>query len=132
MIEHGAGYVLVVDDLAEQRDIYRAMLLHAGLRVLEAEDGQTAVDLARAHVPDVVLLDLCLPDVDGFEVIRRLKGEPRTRRIPILLVTAAAVPDTAAGRCAELLRKPVQPRDALAAVRRYLPPSVADGPSRRR
>ena len=113
--------VLLVDDLQEQREIYAAILQHAGLSVLEASDGKTALDLALAHLPGVMLLDLCLPDIDGFEVIRRLRSEPRTRPIPVLLLTAAAVPEDTPG-FAELLTKPIQPRDALAAVRRHLPP----------
>ncbi|HVG43599.1 MAG TPA: response regulator [Longimicrobium sp.] len=123
MSAEGAGYVLVVDDIAEQRDIYEAMFTHAGLRVLEAKDGETAVSLARAHLPDVVLLDVCLPDVDGYEVIRRLKADERTSGISIVLLTACALPGDAAARdadYAEFLVKPIQPRDALAAVQRQL------------
>lgn len=122
MTEPGVGYVLVVDDLAEQRDIYRAILLHAGLRVLEARDGETAVHMARAHVPDVVLLDVCLPGFDGFEVIRQLRADARTSAIPIVLLTAASVTDEDGGGYQELLTKPVQPREALAAVSRQLSP----------
>jgi len=119
MSELSAANVLLVDDLPEQREIYREMLRHAGLRVLEAPDGGTALHLARTHVPDIVLLDVRLPDIDGFEVMRRLKAEPRTRRIPVLLLTAASLPESAGG-FVELLTKPVPPRDALAAVRRHL------------
>src|SRR5215218_7935035 len=111
----GAGYVLVVDDIAEQREIYGTILQHAGLRVLEAKDGETAVHLALAHLPDVMLLDVCLPDVDGFEVIRRLKADERTSRISIIILTACVLPENEpAGGAAydEFLSKPVQPRDA--------------------
>ncbi|HYH82985.1 MAG TPA: response regulator [Longimicrobium sp.] len=126
MSEPGPGYVLVVDDLAEQREIYRAILLHEGFRVLEAGDGDTAVSLARAHVPDVMLLDICLPGVDGFEVIRRLKADQRTRRISIVLLTASAIPedDRDGALYDEYLAKPIQPREAVAAVRRHLPAST--------
>lgn len=120
MSEAAEGYVLIVDDLAEQREIYRAMLAHAGLHVMEATDGETAVHLARAHLPDVVLLDVCLPGVDGFEVIRRLKADRRTRPIRIILLTASTVTEHDGGGYEELLAKPVQPREALAAVRRQL------------
>ncbi len=120
MSEPGAAYVLLVDDLPEQREIYREMLRHAGMLVLEAPNGQTAVALARAHIPDVVLLDVRLPDFDGFEVMRRLRAEPCTRQIPVLLLTATPVPEESVRGFAELLTKPVPPRDALAAVRRHL------------
>jgi CheY-like chemotaxis protein len=120
MGDAGARYVLVVDDLDEQREIYRAILLHAGLHVLEAADGETAVHLARAHLPDVVLLDVALPGLDGLAVIRLMKADPRTRRIPIVLLTAATLPDDDGGGYEELLSKPVPPRDALEAVNRQI------------
>jgi CheY-like chemotaxis protein len=126
----GTGYVLVVDDIAEQREIYEVIFTHAGLRVLEARDGETAVSLARAHLPDVVLLDVCLPDVDGYEVVRRLKADPRTSRISIVVLTACALPADEEARAAaydEFLVKPIEPRDALAAVLRQLRPANADG-----
>ena len=115
----GAANILIVDDLPDQREIYRVILEHAGMQVLEAPDGHTAVALARAKVPDLVLLDVCLPDVDGFEVMRRLRAESRTRRIPVVLLTASSVPAGQNG-FVELLTKPVPPRDALEAVSRQL------------
>lgn len=130
MSAQGPDCVLVVDDIAEQREIYGAILEHAGLRVLEAHDGETAVSLARAHLPSVMLLDVCLPDVDGYEVIRRLKADERTCGISIVLLTACAFPEDDPAREAaydEFLTKPVQPRDALAAVQRQLHPRTASG-----
>jgi len=125
MSDTGTRYVLLVDDLAEQREIYRTILLHEGFRVLEAGDGDTALSLARAHVPDVVLLDICLPDVDGFEVIRRLRADRRTSRIRIVLLTATVLADGARDGAGydEYLTKPIQPREAVEAVRRHLPPA---------
>jgi len=120
MSEAGSRYVLLVDGLDEQREIYRTILLHAGFKVLEAGDGETAVDLARTHLPDVVLLDILLPRLDGFGVIRQMRSDPRTRRIPILLLTATLLPDDDGGGYDEFLAKPVKPRDALAAVHRHL------------
>lgn len=130
MSADGAGYVLVVDDIAEQRDIYETLFTHAGLRVLEANDGETALSLARAHLPDVMLLDVCLPDLDGYEVIRRLKADERTRRISIVLLTACALPSDGQASAAdydEFLVKPIQPREALAAVQRQLRPAKTAG-----
>jgi two-component system, cell cycle response regulator len=125
-----AGSVLVVDDLAEQRDIYRTILAHAGLRVFEAKDGESALRLARGQAPEVVLLDVCLPDVDGFEVARRLKADPATSAIPIVMLTAGPVEDGEPDDPAawdEFLSKPVQPRDVLAAVQRHLRPTPVGG-----
>lgn len=116
------GHVLVVDDRAEQREIYSTILVHAGMSVLEAGNGETAMSLARAHLPDVMLLDICLPDVDGFEVARRLREDGRTSAIRIVMLSAAVPPCGVPGNvgCDEFLTKPVHPREALDAVRRHL------------
>jgi CheY-like chemotaxis protein len=122
MMNGQTGHVLVVDDRPEQREIYSTMLVHAGMSVLEARDGETAMSLARAHLPDVVLLDICLPDVNGFEVARRLRADQRTSCIRIVMLTASGGPDCVPGGVAydEFLFKPVEPREALNAVRRLL------------
>lgn len=121
--------VLLVDPLPEQREIYRVLFEHAGLRVIEAADGKTALALARAHLPDVVVLEPRLPDVDGAEVTRALAAGPGTHRIPVIVLTASPVWERAAG-IAETLLKPVLPRAALAAVRRHLAPLPSSEPYR--
>jgi CheY-like chemotaxis protein len=122
MSEPNTRYVLVVDDLPEQRDIYRIILEHAGFRVVEADDGETAVRLAQAHLPDVILLDVLLPGISGYEVIRRLRADRRTARIRIVVVSAVSSPENhrraVESGCNEFLAKPAGPREVLDVVQR--------------
>lgn len=80
--------VLLVDDLPEQRDIYRAVLEHRGFQVTEAGDGEEAFRLAESQRPDLILMDVGLPWLDGWEVTRRLKSTPRTASIPVVALSA--------------------------------------------
>lgn len=89
--EEGAALVLVVDDYQDCREMYAAYLALAGFRVLGARDGQEAVELTRVALPDVVLMDLSLPGMDGCEATRRLKSDPRTRDLPVVAMTAQTV-----------------------------------------
>ena len=82
--------VLVVDDERSIRMLCRVNLVAAGIDVLEAENGKDAVELVRRERPDLVLLDVMMPDLDGFEVARRLADDPKTREIPIVFLTARA------------------------------------------
>ncbi|HET8630127.1 MAG TPA: response regulator [Thermomicrobiales bacterium] len=83
----GGGHILVVEDDGTIADVLAELLTGEGYRVTVGVDG-AAVDAARADPPDVVLLDLWMPGMDGAEVCRRLKADPRTRRAPIVFVTA--------------------------------------------
>jgi len=82
--------VLVVDDDARNRKLVRDVLRRAGLATIEAAAAEDALALARAHVPDLVLMDLRLPDLDGAEALRRLKADPATACIPVVALTAVA------------------------------------------
>jgi DNA-binding response OmpR family regulator len=82
--------VLVVDDERSIRMLCRVNLSASGMDVLEAEDGMTALELARRERPDLVLLDVMMPDVDGWTVARELADDERTREIPIVFLTARA------------------------------------------
>jgi two-component system alkaline phosphatase synthesis response regulator PhoP len=82
--------VLVVDDERAIRLLCRVNLAASGMEVLEAEDGRTALELARTQRPDVVLLDVMMPEVDGWTVARELAADERTREIPIVFLTARA------------------------------------------
>jgi DNA-binding response OmpR family regulator len=82
--------VLVVDDERSIRMLCRVNLSASGLDVLEAENGMAALELARRERPDLVLLDVMMPDVDGWTVARELAGDERTREIPIVFLTARA------------------------------------------
>jgi two-component system, cell cycle response regulator DivK len=85
-----ARSILIVDDDERNRKLVRDVLQADGIPTLEARDGEEALALAAAHLPAVILLDVRLPDIDGAEVVRRLKAEPATRDIPVVAVTALA------------------------------------------
>lgn len=82
------GNVLVVDDEEKNRELLRVLLEAEGFTVLEAEDGEQAIKVVEDTPPDVIILDIMMPKMDGFQVCRRLKDDPKTAPIPILLVTA--------------------------------------------
>jgi len=83
----GVGTVLVCDDLQENLDLVVAALRPLGYDVLQALNGTTAIALARTHQPDVLLLDVMMPEMDGFEVCRRLKADADTQLLPVVFIT---------------------------------------------
>jgi CheY-like chemotaxis protein len=109
--------VLVVDDDAEVRRVIRWALEDEGLAVLTAADGREGLGLATEHGPDLIVLDLTLPGLDGYDVARRLRAPP-TRPIPILVITADGHPATKAEQVAAyaFLRKPFRIEDLVEAV----------------
>lgn len=119
-----APLVLVVDDVAHGREIFAEYLEFRGFRVATAADGLEALDKAFELRPDIILMDLSLPQLDGWEATRRLKNDDRTRTIPIIALTAHALASAhdramAAG-CDSVVTKPCVPRDLEAEVRRQL------------
>jgi two-component system, cell cycle response regulator DivK len=116
--------VLVVDDVAHGREIFAEYLEFRGFRVATAEDGFEAMEKAFELRPDVILMDLSLPGIDGWEATRRLKQDDRTRSIPIIALTAHALA-SAHDRakevgCDAVVTKPCIPKDLEAEVRRQL------------
>ena len=83
--------ILLVEDNEMNRDMLSRRLMRRGFEVLMAEDGEQAVRMAQNETPDVILMDMSLPVVDGWEAARRLKGAPETRPIPIIALTAHAM-----------------------------------------
>ena len=119
-----APLVLVVDDVAHGREIFAEYLEFRGFRVATAADGLEALDKAFELLPDVILMDLSLPELDGWEATKRLKGDDRTRNIPVIALTAHALASAhdkakAAG-CDSVVTKPCIPKDLEAEVRRQL------------
>ena len=116
--------VLVVEDYPETQEIYREFLTFSGFRVALASTGQEAVDKARELCPDIILMDLSLPGMDGWEATRILKADPRTRHIRIVALTAHALASYAesarAAGCDGVVTKPCLPPDLAAEVRRQL------------
>lgn len=116
--------VLLVDDLEDSRVMYAEYLTRSGYRIAQAADGKEALALARALLPDVVVMDLALPVLDGWEAIRQLKGDARTVGIPVVALTGHALARHAerarqAG-CDALLTKPCMPSALLALLRNLL------------
>lgn len=118
------GRILVVDDLATNRILMKVHLAEAHYDVLQAEGGLPALEIARREVPDLILLDLMMPDLDGIAVCKRLRAAPETARVPIILVTAATDSETRlraleAG-ADDFLSRPVDELILLARVRSLL------------
>jgi two-component system cell cycle response regulator DivK len=116
--------VLLVDDDRDTRVVFRTILEHYGFEVLEAGEGREALRVARQQIPHLVLLDLSLPVLDGWEVARTLKGESRTSSIPIVAFSAHAL-ESARRRaleagCDSFLVKPILPREVVQEVQRLL------------
>ena len=85
------GSILVVEDNALSMKLFRDVLRATGYRTLEATTGGQAVELAAQHAPELVLMDIQLPDIDGVEALRRLRADERTASIPVLALTAQAM-----------------------------------------
>ncbi len=83
--------VLIVEDNEMNRDMLARRLEHRGFEVSTADDGQKGLTSARTTIPDLILLDMSLPEVDGWEVVRKLKADPTTRNIPVIALTAHAM-----------------------------------------
>jgi two-component system cell cycle response regulator DivK len=118
--------VLVVDDHEDNRRILRDLLASAGYEVIEATTGDDGVAMAKARTPDLILMDIQLPGIDGYEATRRIKADDALRRIPLIVVTSYALSGDdakalAAGADA-YVAKPFSPRAMLAKIREYLPP----------
>lgn len=119
-----APIVLLADDVEDNREMYREFLAFHGMRVLTATNGREALDEAFSHHPDAIVLDLSMPDIDGWEACRRLKADERTKGIPILAVSGHALKGAegaakAAG-CDVYLIKPCLPERVLAEINKML------------
>ncbi|GAC1336362.1 MAG: response regulator [Myxococcales bacterium] len=116
--------ILVVDDFQDNREMYSEYLTFSGFRVIEAGNGKEAVDQAFAHLPDVIIMDLSLPVMDGWEATRQLKQDARTRGIPVVALTGHALAGHSKGAkdagCDAFLAKPCLPDQLVAEIRRML------------
>ena len=83
--------ILVVEDNEKNMKLFRDVLLASGYETLEATTGEQAVELTREHTPDLVLMDIQLPDIDGIEALGRLRADERTASIPVVVLTALAM-----------------------------------------
>jgi CheY-like chemotaxis protein len=113
--------VLLVDDSADIREMWRMWLTFWGFNVEEAANGAEAVDKARQRRPDLILMDLWMPVLDGLQATRQIKADPRTAQVPILAVSAQvfspAAENAIEAGCETFLPKPVDPDELLEHIR---------------
>jgi CheY-like chemotaxis protein len=117
--------ILIVDDYADNRELLRLMLEGAGYSVSEAEDGYKGLELANAEDFDLLLIDISMPRLDGWGVLRELRAQERTRFLPCVAVTAAAEVERMRGRAGgfdDYLPKPFHRMELLETVKRLLAP----------
>jgi two-component system cell cycle response regulator DivK len=116
--------ILVVEDQEDNRQILRDLLGSADYEMVEAENGQEALDAVAKKKPDLILMDIQLPVMDGYEATRRIKANPDWKSIPIIVVTSYALSGDAekarAAGCDDYVTKPYSPRQLLAKIREYL------------
>jgi two-component system, cell cycle response regulator DivK len=127
--------VLVVDDYPDAREMYREYLEYCGFEVVEASNGAEALQRALDTTPDIILMDLALPVMDGWEATRRLKADQRTVGIPVVALTGHALAGISEGAkkagCDAFVTKPCLPEDLVKEIRRILDCEPASTPARK-
>ena len=116
--------ILVVEDTEDNRRILRDLLSMAGYDMIEAHDGAEGVAQASEHRPDLILMDIQMPVMDGYEATRRIKADPALKSIPVIAVTSYALSgDEEKARnagCDDYVAKPFSPRQLLAKIKQYV------------
>ena len=120
-----AARILIVEDQEDNRRILRDLLTSVGYEIVEALTGEEGVRLAEESRPDLILMDIQLPGLDGYDATRRIKANPALRAIPVIAVTSYALSGDdlkafAAG-CDAYVTKPFSPRALLAKIREFVP-----------
>ena len=127
--------VLVVEDYQDAREMYAAYLSFSGYRVAEATNGIEAIERTLELLPDIILMDLALPRMDGWEATRRLKDDERTKHIPIVALTGHALAGHAEGArqagCDAFVTKPCLPDALVAEIKRMLAAQSEPGPAKK-
>ena len=117
--------ILVVEDQEDNRQIVRDLLTTTDYEVMEAENGEEALAAVAKQRPDLILMDIQLPVMDGYEATRRIKADPALANIPVIAVTSYALSGdeekARAAGCDDFVPKPFSPRQLLAKIRQYLP-----------
>ncbi len=121
--------ILLVDDSRVTRELMKVYLIARDVTLLEASDGAEALERAKADPPDLILADFRMPGLDGAALCEALRGDLRTRRVPVVILTSDRDAETilrarAAG-AREVLQKPIQPQPLLDAINRHLTPDSA-------
>lgn len=129
MTQSNQKTVLLVEDNEDNLVVYRTILEHVGFRVIEARDGEEGVNRARQYHPDLILMDISIPKIDGWEATQRLKSDESTKEIPIIALTAHALEEdrqkALQAGCDGYLAKPVEPRRVVQEVERFVGPAKA-------
>ncbi len=124
MVPPNAKCVLIVEDNELNKKLFRDLLEANGFKTLHTADGMEVLDLARAHKPDLILMDIQLPEVSGLEITSWLKKDPELKKIPVVALTAFAMKGDEekilAGGCEGYLSKPISVATFLATVRRFV------------
>jgi two-component system, cell cycle response regulator DivK len=127
--------VLVVDDYPDAREMYSEYLEYCGFEVVQAANGMEALNRAAEWKPDIILMDLSLPVMDGWEATRRLKADKRTAKIPVVALTGHALAGISEGArkagCDAFVTKPCLPEDLVKEIRRVLDETKAPKTTRR-
>ena len=117
--------ILVVEDQEDDRQIIRDMLAGTGYEITEAEDGEQALAALARERPDLILMEIQLPSMDGYEAMRRIRTDPALLSIPIIAVTSYAPNEeerkAREAGCDHFVPKPYSPRQLLAKIRQYIP-----------
>ena len=117
--------ILLIEDHEDNRRIVRDLLESVGYEIIEALTGEEGVMLAATELPDAILMDIQLPNIDGYEATRRIRANPQLRETPIIAVTSYALSGDDAkafeAGCTAYVAKPFEPMDLLAKVREYVP-----------
>ena len=117
--------ILVIEDTEDNRQIIRDLLTSVGYDLVEANDGAAGVQAAKDHRPDLILMDIQLPVMDGYQATRAIKAEASLKHIPIIAVTSYALSGdeekTRQAGCDGYISKPFSPRNLLALIRKFLP-----------
>jgi CheY-like chemotaxis protein len=136
MVDTAGPLVLVVEDYQDAREMYAAYLQFSGFQVAEATDGVEAIEKTLELMPDIILMDLALPKMDGWEATRRLKMDERTRHIPVVALTGHALAGHAEGArqagCDAFVTKPCLPDALVAEIQRMLAARKAESGGGRR
>jgi two-component system, cell cycle response regulator DivK len=117
--------ILAVEDQEDNMQILRDLLTSTGYELIEAANGEEALAALAKQRPDLILMDIQIPIIDGYEVTRRMKANPALRSIPIIAVTSHAIGEgeekARAAGCDDFVAKPYSPRQLLTKIREYLP-----------
>lgn len=126
--------ILIVEDNYDNRAIYTVALEIAGFEVIEAHNGEEGVQLARERSPDLIIMDLSMPVLDGWGAVKKLKSDPGTAHIPVLALSAHVVLNGDYRRSKEAgfaayLTKPVEPKQVVREVEAHLKPPPLEPPA---